>query len=95
MVWTPGHGWKGYELGFVCLSFRLSVFLSRTFLRIGSFFFGDQHDVRSSCGALCITGPDFSKKIFLPQIWGKWTKNRSFLNLLKILVIKSLIKVAV
>ena len=39
---------------------------------------------------LCMTGPDFPEKTFLPQKLGRWPKmgqKQVFLNLMKILVI--------
>ena len=36
---------------------------------------------------LCVTGPDFFVNKKLSQKWGKWAKNRVFLDLLENLVI--------
>ena len=61
-----------YELG----SVRQSVLLSRSFLGIGSLVFSEsQHDNRSLCVVVRDRLPDFLKKTFLSQKWGKWVKN--------------------
>ena len=63
-----------YELGSICPS----VLPSGSFFVIGSLVFSEtQHGVRGHV-LLCVTEPDFLKKIFLPHRWGKWAKNKVF-----------------
>ena len=70
--WTPGRGRKGP------MNQGLSVLPSESFLRIGSLVFCETHHVfRGLCR---VVGERFVffEKIFLPQKWEKWAKNRLF-----------------
>ena len=55
----------------VCLSLHPEVFL-----KLASLFFLELNKVSCDVMALCVTEPDFSKIILLPEKWGKWTKHR-------------------
>ena len=70
--WLEGS----YELG-------LSVFLSRSFLEIGSLgFFGTQHGVKGPCVVVCDRAMFFENNIFaskMEKMCQKWAKNKAFL----------------
>ena len=75
-----------YELWSVCPS----VLPSGSFLGIGSLFFSETQHVLRAHVLLCMTEPDYLKKIFMPKKWGKFAKNGQkigFSNLLENLVI--------
>ena len=75
-----------YELWSVCPS----VLPSGSFLGIGSLFFSETQHVLRAHVLLCMTEPDYLKKIFMPKKWGKYAKNGQkigFSNLLENLVI--------
>ena len=58
---------KSYELGSVLPSFLLSAFLSDSFPRIGSLVFSENlYGVRTHM-EMCVTGPDFYRKIAFLQ----------------------------
>ena len=68
--WTPGSGRKGpVNQG---PSFRPSL---EVFLGLTHQFFLKLSMVLGAHVLLCVTGPDFFKKIFLSQKWRKWAKN--------------------